>query len=148
VTGPDQLPAVERLGGGQLLVRGLAVLRLHRWATAAVAIARRRDGMGTLDPDARELLAALEAEARAAVSTAQDAEARAGMSAGPQRDIRRRADVQPSPQDDLMISTEEARQLLGLSPRHVRRLAPQLDGRQVAGRWLFPRSAVLERKTA
>lgn len=42
------------------------------------------------------------------------------------------------------VSTQEAANLLGRSPRTVRRLAPQLGGRRVGGVWLLDRQAVTE----
>lgn len=45
--------------------------------------------------------------------------------------------------DDL-ISTEQVAAILGCSPRHARRLSADLDGRRVAGRWTYNRTAVTE----
>ncbi|MBJ8344830.1 hypothetical protein [Antrihabitans sp. YC2-6] len=42
------------------------------------------------------------------------------------------------------ISIEEAATMLKLSARQVRRIAPQLGGQLVGGRWLLDRLAVLE----
>ena len=42
------------------------------------------------------------------------------------------------------VSTQEAGNLLGCSPRTARRLAPQLGGRCVGGVWLLDRLAVAE----
>lgn len=42
------------------------------------------------------------------------------------------------------ITTSEAAALLGTTRRQVTRLAPQLDGQFVGGRWLLPRDAVTE----
>ena len=44
--------------------------------------------------------------------------------------------------DDM--TTEEAAELLGVSRRTARRLAPALGGRLVGGRWLLDRQAVTE----
>jgi len=41
------------------------------------------------------------------------------------------------------ISTAEAARLLGITSRHARRLASDLDGRRVKGTWLFDRHAVV-----
>ncbi len=41
------------------------------------------------------------------------------------------------------ISTAEAANVLGVSPRHVRRLARSLDGRRVKGTWLFDKHALV-----
>lgn len=50
------------------------------------------------------------------------------------------------PQEELetTIDTAEAAALLGYSTRHVRRIAADLDGRLVAGRWIFHRRTVAE----
>lgn len=48
--------------------------------------------------------------------------------------------VQHTPQE--WIDIQEAATMLGISDRQARRLAPQLDGRIHAGRWLIPRRAV------
>ena len=41
------------------------------------------------------------------------------------------------------MKTAEAARLLGVTPRHARRLAADIDGRRVAGAWTFDRSAVI-----
>ena len=41
------------------------------------------------------------------------------------------------------IGTAEVARVLGITPRHARRLASDLDGRQVKGTWLFDRHAVV-----
>ncbi|WMM73012.1 helix-turn-helix domain-containing protein [Rhodococcus pyridinivorans] len=43
-----------------------------------------------------------------------------------------------------LIDIQEAANMLGCSHRQARRLAPHLDGRLHAGRWLIPRAAVTE----
>ncbi|GJO29992.1 hypothetical protein NJB1507_37700 [Mycobacterium marinum] len=40
------------------------------------------------------------------------------------------------------VTAQEAADMLGCSKRQALRLAADLDGRLVGGRWLFPRSAV------
>lgn len=47
------------------------------------------------------------------------------------------------PMDDL-ITAREAGEILGVSKRQTQRLAADLDGQIVGGRWLFSRSAVAE----
>ncbi|BCQ09667.1 hypothetical protein JMUB5695_03117 [Mycobacterium heckeshornense] len=42
------------------------------------------------------------------------------------------------------LTATQAAQALGVSARHVRRLAADLDGQLVGGRWLFPADAVSE----
>ena len=45
---------------------------------------------------------------------------------------------------DTLIGAIEAASILGCSPRHVRRIAADLDGQFVEGRWVFRRQAVAE----
>ncbi|WP_396836810.1 helix-turn-helix domain-containing protein [Mycobacterium sp. ITM-2016-00318] len=42
----------------------------------------------------------------------------------------------------VVVSAREAAHILGCTTRHVRRLAADLEGEEVGGRWLFSRSAV------
>lgn len=46
--------------------------------------------------------------------------------------------------DDDRIGVAEAAQLLGVSIRHARRIASDLDAERVSGRWLFRRRNVAE----
>lgn len=46
------------------------------------------------------------------------------------------------PQRGDMIDVTEAAKIIGRSPRHVRRLAPDLGATKTAGRWLFHRADV------
>jgi excisionase family DNA binding protein len=46
--------------------------------------------------------------------------------------------------DDVPITATEAAELLRCSRRHVQRLAADLDGKIVGGRWLFSRAAVVD----
>ncbi|MCV7230423.1 helix-turn-helix domain-containing protein [Mycolicibacterium komossense] len=51
----------------------------------------------------------------------------------------------PLKQDrDDLIDTEIAATILGCSSRHVRRLAADLEGESLTGRWLFSRRTVEE----
>lgn len=43
-----------------------------------------------------------------------------------------------------LIDTKEAAHMLDCHPRSIRRIAAELDGEIVAGRWCFTRSAVAE----
>ncbi|CPS10208.1 helix-turn-helix domain-containing protein [Mycobacteroides abscessus] len=52
-----------------------------------------------------------------------------------------------SDREDLIDSTQAAR-ILGVTPRHLRRLHADLDGRKIAGRWMFKTSTVDEYRTA
>ena len=45
--------------------------------------------------------------------------------------------------DDL-IDTEAAAEILGCSTRWIREIRADLEGRKLAGRWLFPRQVVIE----
>lgn len=47
-------------------------------------------------------------------------------------------------QSESWITAAQAGALLGLSNRHVRRLAADLDGQCIGGRWLFDRNTVQE----
>lgn len=42
------------------------------------------------------------------------------------------------------IDINTAAALIGLTPRRVRQLAPQLGGERVGGRWIFQRREILE----
>lgn len=42
------------------------------------------------------------------------------------------------------ISTIEAASILGCSTRYVRRIAESLDGRNIAGRWVFDKQTVTD----
>ncbi len=44
----------------------------------------------------------------------------------------------------MLVSTAEAAKVLGWSERHVRRRAADLDGRQVAGVWMYPQAVVMD----
>jgi excisionase family DNA binding protein len=59
------------------------------------------------------------------------------LQACPQRDL-----PEQSTPDHEAMTTREVAELLGVSPRHVRRLAPGLDGFTKGGRLLFPAAAV------
>lgn len=45
---------------------------------------------------------------------------------------------------DHLIGSVEAAAILGISPRMAQRLATDLDGEKVSGRWTFRRSTVIE----
>ena len=53
------------------------------------------------------------------------------------------APAQESEPVDL-IDTEQAAQILGCSSRRIRWIAADLDGEQIAGRWVFHRHNVIE----
>ncbi|MBU9764746.1 helix-turn-helix domain-containing protein [Mycobacterium sp. TNTM28] len=54
------------------------------------------------------------------------------------------AATQSDQDPDDLISTEQAAEILGCSPRHARRLTADLDGHRVAGRWTYSRTVVTE----
>ena len=71
------------------------------------------------------------------------AELHAAMSATGQSDVR----SVPDPKNDVVQPTvpiEQAAKELGISKRQVRRLAPDLGGRIVGGRWLLDQQAIRE----
>lgn len=54
-------------------------------------------------------------------------------------------DHEVSQQDSTQaIDTAEAAQILGCSTRYIRRIAADLDGERIAGRWIFHRHNVTE----
>jgi hypothetical protein len=118
-------PLMLGLGGGQVLLRGAYVVQVSRALDWMLAVHARRDSVHASKP-LRELQRLLADEA-------------AQVSARPRGDVRKPADVQPS---QNMITTEEAAAMIRRSPRQIRRLAADLEGRQISGRWLFDRDQV------
>lgn len=51
-----------------------------------------------------------------------------------------RAQSKPAEQ----VDTHQAADLLGITPRHVRRIAADLDGQRIAGRWIFNRNNIID----
>lgn len=47
-------------------------------------------------------------------------------------------------EDDDLVDTSEAADILRCSPRWVREIHNDLDGARVGGRWVFPRNTVVE----
>lgn len=47
-------------------------------------------------------------------------------------------------ESEVMIDTDEAAQILGCSTRYIRRIAADLDGQNIAGRWIFNRRNVTD----
>lgn len=121
------LPEVEQLGNGQVLLRGRAVVRVASGMKAAVALVAGRDG-GHVDRELAVVLRALEVEAKTYMSEGPHAIwQNRGVSGG--------SVIEP-------MSTEEVAMILEMTPRHVRRLAQQLGGYRLRGRWIFDRAAV------
>lgn len=111
--------SVQRLAPGVVLLTGDAITAL-RYAIRVAIASRRRNGLPV--PASLAELAAATSEP--------------GQS-----------DSEPAPtQHDSsdLIDIMEAATMLGCSNRQARRLAPQLGGRIVAGRWLLDRAAVTE----
>lgn len=54
----------------------------------------------------------------------------------------------PADDDHMLLSADQAAELLGVSPRTARRLAPGLGGRKVGGTWLLDALAVDEHRAA
>lgn len=128
MAGLDTVPAsVQRLGTAVLL-QGAAVPALARLAARGL---RDRDRDGMPAPSALlAIVAALDeaADMSAALSTGHSGHAE--MS--PARTSSRRD----------ALRTDEAARLLGLSPRQVRRLAPDLDAWHERGHLRYDRAAV------
>lgn len=112
-------PAVQHLAPGVVLLSGAGV-EVARYACRVAAASRQRNGYPVLGALA-ELAAAL---------------AEPGQ---PDVDFTALADAGRND-----IDVQEAAKLMHCSPRQARRLAPLLDGRKVAGRWMVSRSAVAE----
>ncbi len=122
------VPAVQRLGSAVLL-QGPAVVDV--WHLVALGVrAARRDGIGLARVDHLQAeLAAAAAEVRATSGTGQCDVAQ----------VPARATCDPSEP----LSTREAADLLGLSPRQTQRMARTLDAHQLrSGRLIFDRGAV------
>lgn len=121
-----ELPAVERLGGGQVLIRGRVLVDLWRLAAAGARQAERQDGIA-LSAATAGLLEALRREAEQVPSAAADV----------------RAEVRPDVSELTAVPTsealgaEEVAQMMNVSARHVRRIAPTLGGYRVDGHWRF-----------
>ncbi|MBM0235463.1 hypothetical protein JNW91_29005 [Micromonospora sp. STR1_7] len=118
-----------RFGMGRLLLASpQACLDVLRSLQAAVAAG----GRAGLPPPPRivTLIAALEAELAESTS--------ANGSAELTRELTVPASVQPTEPAD----TKEAARMLGITVRQVRNLGPRLDGRKVAGAWIFDRDQV------
>jgi hypothetical protein len=127
-TPPSDGPHVLALGGGQILLRGAAVIDCWRAVSSTIRNAQRRD---SLHSPAR--LITLE---RGLAKEAQLAAASGRL------DVRDGTFLPPFSQNVEVIDATEAGRLLGLSSRQVRRLSAELGGRKVAGRWLFDSMAV------
>jgi hypothetical protein len=115
-TGPD----LVNVGGGWVLLSGLALADVSRAVTWTLKQARR-DGVRA--PRLTRLDAILRAEAAASISATGYAKAPTD------------AAVVPFPQD--VMSTDEVAAAIGIGPRHVRRRAHELGGRKIGGRWCY-----------
>lgn len=106
-----------RLPAGAVLIDGEA-LGLMRYTVEVTQRARARNGL----PPSRHL-------AQLAALLAVDGHADSSDDPASEADY---------------VSTEEAADLLGCSTRTARRLAPQLGGQRIAGRWVLDRLAIAE----
>ncbi|WP_029108582.1 helix-turn-helix domain-containing protein [Mycobacterium sp. URHD0025] len=68
----------------------------------------------------------------------------AAMSANGQTDVRKTKVLQSIPREQSTVTIDDAATRLGLSHRQVRRIAEQLGGRKVGGRWLLDQTAIDE----
>jgi hypothetical protein len=126
----SQDPIVLGLGNGQVLLRGPALVAVATLAQmGARQVTREHPGV-PLSPVVVETLAVLRSEAGQASTSASG---RAAV-------YRESVDVSAS--DGEPIGTGEVAEMLRVSERRVRQLAPRLGGRLVGGRWRFDRLAV------
>ena len=123
---------MESLGGGQVLLRGAALVDTRNLARSAAQQATRRDGIG-LPQRIRSLLAVLDREAEQVITA---------MSANGPTDVRRLPDLELSEPDKDLTASEVA-EMMQCTARHVRRCAETLGGRRVGGRWVFTRAEVV-----
>ena len=126
------VPAVQRLGAAVLL-QGPALAEVAYLASLGL---RHRAAVDGAPPSVRQrqLLRILADAAEASLALPPTPGGHADLAAGP--DLEESMFVG-------MVGTAEAASVLGVSPRHVRRLARSLDGRRVKGAWTFDRHAVV-----
>lgn len=122
------IPPVQRLGSAVLL-QGPAVIDTFYLVALGIKETRRTDGIAP-SPRLQALAAAL-----------RDAAAEARASVSRHERVARPARQAPSGVLDE-IYTEEAAVLLGLTRRHVQRIAADLGGRRRHRLWVFDRGAV------
>ncbi|BBY52944.1 DNA-binding protein [Mycobacterium koreense] len=77
-------------------------------------------------------------------SGAYDALARAFLGAMSDNGQTDTADVAIPETETMMVAIGEAAATLGVSQRHARRLAPQLGGKRIGGRWFLDTQAIDE----
>jgi hypothetical protein len=124
-------PQLLRLGGGQVLLRGPALLAVSRLAAAGVKRWYGVDG-STISPGMRQILEQLAAEASEHVR----GDVRSDVPGVPS--VASSEVMEPQP-----LSSAEAADLLGCSERHVRRIATSLGGRRDGASWTFDAAAVM-----
>lgn len=113
--------------GPAVLIDGADLIDL-RLAIHARITHRRRNGVG-VPTGAAEALVAFEAAIAATTTMSDD-----GHADVPEPDV---------PQHCITwIDADEAARRLGVTPRHIRRIAASLDGRRIAGRWAFPDDSI------
>lgn len=127
----DGAPTVIRLGGGCVLLRGVALVHTAHLARSAADQVSRRDAI-PLTRQVRDLLTALEEEA-----------SNVSSSGVPLTEFRRSVPEATCNPDDEITSQEAAR-MLGCTDRWVRYRAEELGGWKRAGRWVFSRRQILE----
>lgn len=127
---PQAQAQVLRLGGGQLLLRGPAVLIVSQLAQLGARQWFQVGGVSISLP-VRQLLDDLAAEASEYVRPevrADVREQRPGASSGVMKAQR--------------LTSAQAAEALGYSQRHVRRIAPSLSGVRVGATWTFDAAEV------
>ena len=116
-----------------VVLEGSSIVMLSQLATAGLAALERSNGY-TAGAQVRELVAVL-------ARTASDYRARSAVSGGGQ--VRDTGSMSSALCDQSAeIGTAEAALLLGVHERSTRRIAADLGGRQVSGRWVFDRQVV------
>lgn len=70
------------------------------------------------------------------------------MSANGHLAVRKTEVLQDLPHEHPTVTIDQAATQLGLSARQVRRIAAELGGRKIGGRWLLDQTAITERSTA
>lgn len=115
------------LGGGQVLLRGRAVVDVDRAVRAVVDTSRRLDGI-VPPPRLVALLAVLDVEAAAALAEVGH------VGRPPETDL-------PGLNQQVLTTTEVA-QMMRLSERTVRRRAVEFGGRKGSSGWQFDGVAV------
>jgi hypothetical protein len=118
------------VAGGTVILSGVWV-EAARQAVLIAVRARYRNGMP---------ISARYSALTSALNTA-------AMSANGHSDVRKTEVLQDYPHEHPTVTIDQAAHQLGLSARQVRRIAAELGGRKVGGRWLLDQTAITERNT-